>query len=463
MSPLDEAILLVYPQRMMAGDLPYRDFFAAYGPTFWWGLEGWYTATALTVSSMRWLGLLCHVVLVLGVYQLARPEGRGQALLAAMLSALLLFPLGATPYAWLVVVALCTWQLALLRRPRSRGLVPGVLAGLAVGVRPAAALVALVPALVLLAGTARVRAWALGLALGLLPVGYDLLLTGPAFLEDVLLGRGGQGARQSMLAVPPAALDDQRLLAGLLACVLLLAVAAGRTRQRFLIAVAALAALGLPQAFQRMDTTHLLYAGLLALPYLPIALGCLLRSLPHPPRRARTFGVLGGTVLCLVTTAQIPRDLVDVMANGNRQHTTVRWQDRVVPDAPWRARALDQLLPAVAALARPGDHLFVFDADTRRPTFGDVTLYYLLPGLRQTAHHMEITPGVTNRNGSGLADDFLDADLLVLVHLPRGVPQEAFPFARPGSSEAAKVLASTFCSVQRVDRYEILRRCVPRQ
>ena len=37
---LDEMILLVYPMRMLDGDLPYRDFFAAYGPAHWWLLEG---------------------------------------------------------------------------------------------------------------------------------------------------------------------------------------------------------------------------------------------------------------------------------------------------------------------------------------------------------------------------------------------------------------------------------------
>ena len=104
---LDEMILLVYPMRMLDGDLPYRDFFAAYGPAHWWFLEGAYAALAPTVLVARLLGLAIHVLLVLGLYRLLCGLGRAQAVLAGSLAALLMFRIGDAPYAWISSAAAC--------------------------------------------------------------------------------------------------------------------------------------------------------------------------------------------------------------------------------------------------------------------------------------------------------------------------------------------------------------------
>jgi hypothetical protein len=454
-STLDEAILLVYPQRMLEGDLPFRDFFAAYGPTFWWGLTGWYSLTGLTVLSMRLLGLVLHVALVLGTYRMLRAYGsRGSAGLGASFAAVLLFRLGANPYAWVVATTLSVWQLALVRR---RPLAAGVLAGLAIGVRPDVALIALVPPLVVLVEH-RGR-WAVGVALGLVPVWLTLLVSPVAMVEQILLGRAGEGAGQSRLPNPPPGAADRRLLAVLLAAVLIAVVWAVCIRARHATALALLAALALPQALQRADYTHFVYAGLLVLPLLPLALDQLLARLPDPVIRPTAVGTLLAAALFVTAVPEIPRNLVDLAANGNMIAETVRHDGRSLPEAPARAAVFGELLPAIDALTDADDTVFVFDANLVRPAVNEVSLYYYLPGLRQNAFHMEITPGITTEEGSGLVDDVMAARLVVLVRTPEAERRQLFPYATGGSDEARQALAAHFCSRRVIDRYELWQRC----
>ncbi len=453
-STLDEAILLVYPQRMSAGDLPYQDFFAAYGPTYWWGLHGWYAVTGLTIESMRVLGLLLHLALVLGVFRLVRPAGLATATTCASLAALLLFRLGAAPYAWLLTTVLCVWQVHLVRHSP---LLAGLLGGLAIGVRPDVALLALLPPLVL--AHDRRRRWLAGLALGLTPVWICLVITPGGLVEDILLGRAGKGAGQSRLPIPPLVIADRRLLAVLVATVLLTLLAAGLVRSRNSAALGLLALLALPQALQRADYTHFVYAGLLCLPFLPHVLAQLLRQLPRSPARPQVLGSLLGVMVFLLAVPEVPRNIVDMLAHGNMQATTVRHAGRALPEAPARADVLNVLLPAISRLTSDDDTIFVFDANFERPAVNDVSLYYYLHRLRQRAFHLEITPGITSEAGSGLTEDVRAADVVILVRTPEDERRTLFPYATGGSTDARVALTSDFCPVRVIDRYEVWTRC----
>ncbi|MDP9183933.1 MAG: hypothetical protein M3P04_14300, partial [Actinomycetota bacterium] len=110
-------------------------------------------------------------------------------------------------------------------------------------------------------------------------------------------------------------------------------------------------------------------------------------------------------------------------------------------------------------MTSPGQTVFVFDANMVRPAVNDVSLYYYLPRLRQTAFHMEITAGITSEAGSGLAADVLDADLVVLVRTPEPERKVLFPYATGGSLEATNTLRANFCRRAVVNRYELWLRC----
>jgi hypothetical protein len=234
---------------------------------------------------------------------------------------------------------------------------------------------------------------------------------------------------------------------------------AGLARNRRTTALAAMSLLALPQAFQRADYTHIVYAGLFCLPLLPLAVTRLLERLPNPPPRPRVLGALLGVMVFLVAVPEIPRNITDMLANGNMRARVVHHAGRWLPEAPARADLLGVLLPAVDAMTRPGDTLFVFDANLVRPAVDDVSLYYYLPQLRQVAFHMEITPGITSERGSGLVHDITSADLVILERTPEAERRMLFPYARGGSDDAQRALTKTFCLRRVIERYELWARC----
>ena len=456
---LDELILLVYPLRMLDGQLPYRDFFSAYGPAHWWLLEGTYAVTAPTLLVARLLGLALHVGVTLGTYALARSAGRATATLCGVLSALLMFRLGDAPYAWLTAAGLCLWQVVLLRRhaPSARALgVAGLCAGLALSVRPDTLPLVLLPALCLLVGQRRWRAWSTGLLAGLAPLLIGLALSGGPLIDDIVLGRAGKAAGQSRLPLVPDSQAAQELLLVLVIAAVCLLAHAHLLRSRESLSLLLLAAATLPQALQRLDVTHVTYAALLFLPLLPVVL----REIGgHLSYRGRAPVVVGASLVVLGLAGSSGYPLAQDLVGNGPASTTVVHDGRSLRLSSATAATVRDVLAAVDAHSTPGETLFVFDKDLVRPAVNDVRLYFLLPQLRQVAKQVEVTMGISNAPGSGLAQDVLNADVLVLLDLPPGFRHKLYPYAKDGSHEATLALTSTFCLVDKVDYYEIYRRC----
>ena len=460
---LDEMILVVYPERMMAGDLPYRDFFTAYGPAHWWLLQGAYEVLGADVTSARMVGLLVHAALVLATYWLILPYGRALATAGGVISALLLLNLGAAPFAWLLTTALCLANVAALRDgTRAKVLLAGILAGLAISVRPDVGVLAVLPAVPLLWGRlAEARRWATGLVVGLAPFWLGLVLTGQALLSNVLGARAGKGAGQSRLPFWPNGNAARQLLLLLVVAVLLCCLLALRERSRILIALACLSVAALPQAFQRADGVHFVYAGLFSMPLLPLVAHELLRS--RFDRRAGRHGALAaGLLFIIVTPGWVLVPLLDEIRDAGPASVVVEHHGRRLPSDPDSARTLRQLLRTLDRETTPGQTVFVYDNNLVRPAVNDVGLYHLLPSLRQDAYNMEITPGVTAFPGGRLLEDLQEADVAVLIDIPEEFRTRLFPFSRNGSDEAQRELARSFCRLATVDYYAVYRRCVPR-
>jgi len=454
---LDEMILLVYPLRMAGGDLPYRDFFAAYGPTHWYLLEGAYSLFGGTLLVARAVGLAIHVLLALASYALLRPAGRAAAVLGGLLTAVMVFSLGDAPYAWLLAASLCLWQVVLLRRPPAwcAGL-GGLVGGLALSVRPDVLPLVALPALVVLWGRERLRPWGVGLAAGALPLVYSFVRAPGAMVEDIVLGRAGRGAGQSRLPWWPenqAARGLALVLVCALAC-LLVQVALRRSRESLLLLVLAVATV--PQALQRVDSPHLIYAGVLFLPALP----AVVRSIGAHFGRDRPALLSAGMALVIVGIAGSSLyPLAQQLSGDGPRSSTLRHDGRSLLVVARYASTEAQLLSVVDAHSTPGETLFVFDEDLVQPAVNDVSLYYLLPGLRSHAKHVEVTPGVSSARGSGLREDVLRADILVLIRTTPSFRHDLFPFERPGSTEAADALRAEFCVLAEIDYYVVYRRC----
>jgi len=236
--PMEEGFMLAFPQEVLRGQIPNRDFLHLYGPGSLWVLAGIFKAFGTSLATERFTGLAQHVGVVFGIFFLARPWGRIVAAVAALVSLFIILPpVGLTAMAWNGAVAFGLWSLvvglgavrgegvrawgggtdalrlltadsdAQARRGADRRLLAaGVLAGVALLYRPD-----LIVAVTLSLGSlvwrqdrkARVRLLT-GLGIGVVPYLLQFALAGPGHsiqgmvLDPVFRLRGGRS-----LPVPP--------------------------------------------------------------------------------------------------------------------------------------------------------------------------------------------------------------------------------------------------------------------
>ena len=223
--PMEEGFMLVFPERVLRGALPNRDFLHLYGPGSLWALAGWFKAFGVNLAAERLFGTLQLLGIIFGVFVLALPWGRKVATAAGLIGVLIsLTAIGLTALAWNGAVALGLAGLIVGLRARRRIvegedgersarqvrnllLGSGVLAGLALLFRPDLVIgVGLGFGGVLWGlGRARWKTFGLGLAAGLSPYLIQIATAGPGhsiqgmLLDPVFKLRGGRS-----LPVPPS-------------------------------------------------------------------------------------------------------------------------------------------------------------------------------------------------------------------------------------------------------------------
>ena len=512
--PMEEGFMLVFPERLLAGDFPNRDFLHLYGPGSVWILAGLYKLLGVSLTVERLFALLQQVGVVAGVYLLARHWGRTIALSCALISLVIIVPpIGLTALAWVGAVALGLLGLAAaLQSRRSTGarahrfaLGAGVLFGVALLFRLDLVLAIGLASLVVLwkaDRTTRVR-MAGGFALGLSPYVVHLATAGVGntvkgmILDPVIYLRGGRrlpipppwghldgflqraGNLQQLGWPIPSLNTSQQLfvwfffLLGTVALLVFVAVRvlrADRTSFSGLILLAvALFSVGLlPQAMQRVDSAHFAWVSCVPVAFLPIAVFEVLRRRgPGWSIRRRALVSGGGVAVALVLlipyfTARTYTDYTFQSFGHHRIAYAIEHRGRTFyygrPDV---ARAANELLPEVERITKPGDRLFVGPTDLRKTPYSDAYLYYLLPQLDPATYFIEMDPGVANRKGSRLADDLRSADVAILssVWNDWDEPNDA---RKVGPDEPNRVLREQFCLVGKFGKdglYELYRRC----
>ena len=116
---MEEAFMMVFPERMLKGDLPNRDFLHLYGPGALQVLAAWYKVVGISLESERTFGLIQHLAIIFALFTLARPWGRIAAAPVAGLAVFyVLTPIGLTAMAWNGGIALCLWSIVLRCEPR---------------------------------------------------------------------------------------------------------------------------------------------------------------------------------------------------------------------------------------------------------------------------------------------------------------------------------------------------------
>lgn len=515
--------MLVFPQRVLAGDLPHRDFLHLYGPGSLWALAAWMKVLGISIFSERLFGLLQIGGIVFGVMALSRPWGRRLATTTGLTAVLLTTTaIGLTALAWNGAVALLLascWCGLRARRwitdvdlegaeagkaHASRLLtVAGALAGVALLFRPDVILATVLATSALLAGLGwqRWRRWLLGAVPVLSLYLVHLALSGPrAAIEGMVIQpvfslRGGRslprppslhtfdGALQKVSLLRPQPWPVWSLFPPkqaflwffLLPAATVLVVGVGwwrvraepkAWRPRVLLTVGLLGLGLMPQALQRPDTTHLAWVSCVTLSFLPVAIAELLAHLPHraAPRLAPLAAMGCAAVLLLVAipafTARTYVDLARQSANGHVFGYPVTYRGRTFYlGAKDIAPVAQRVVEEVGGRLKPGDRVLVGTADLRKTPYSDAYFYYLLPDAVPGTRYIEMDPGIANAEGSGLAGEVDRSDWLILSHV-WDAWDEPNDSRQFGSEAPNEAVRRHFCPVGDFAPYfDVYRRC----
>jgi hypothetical protein len=520
--PMEEGFMLVFPERVLRGALPNRDFLHLYGPGSLWALAGWFKAFGISLASERMFGMVQLLGVVFGVFVLALPWGRKAATAAGLIGVLItLTAIGLTALAWDGAVALGLIGLIVGLRARRRIttqseegddrrvatllVASGLLAGLALLFRPDLILgVGLGFGGVLWGlGRRRWQRFLLGLAVGVSPYLIQFATAGPGhsiqgmLFDPVFKLRGGRtlpappswnhfdGALQSVAQLrvphwplPALATTHQIVIWFYLIPVLTLAtvvvgvwrVRAEPTvwRPRVMLAVGLFGLGLLPQGLQRPDTTHFSWVSCVPLAFLPAVVAEVLSHMPSRQvrRRAGLVSAAAGLVLLLVAiphfTYRTYADLTGQTFGRDIFGYGVKRGSRVfyLGSEP-DAQAARRLVADIGARSRQGQKLFVGTADLRKTPYSDAYFYYLLPELTPSTYYIEMDPGVANAKNSGLERQVADSDWLILSHIWDSW-REKNDSRKFGPDGPNQVVRRQFCLVNDYDGvYALYQRCRP--
>lgn len=508
-STMEEGFMLVFPERLRAGDVPNVDFLHLYGPGSLHVLVGWFELLGTSLTSQRIFGLLQLLAGGAAVVVITRPTGRVLATMAGLcFLVLMITPTGLAALAWPGALALGLWSIAVGLRSRAAigrarlrlQLVAGLLAGLALSFRPDMIVALLLGWVVLFVLRVTVVPVVVGALVGLLPMWVHLVMAGigPSwqgmFLDPVVELRPGRslpvppswtfvdGALQALSEDPiyapwwglPAPSASQQLFlwfwfvvaANIAVPVVLLVAWRRRTEIRHLLEpllAAALFGLGLTgQAMQRPDSTHLAWGSAVTFAILAPTIGVVLgrgawRRVVIP------FAAVSLVLLIVAPFFTLrPYLLTTRISLGNKDggYEVVRDDRRFIAPNTATQLASQAAVDDLERLSTPGERLLVGPADLSRAVYNDVVFYHLFPELDPATYFIEMDPGLADAPSSGLSADVASADWLILTNFWTGwfEPNASSTFGDPGPN---KVVAERFCLVGNYDDALVMlyRRC----
>jgi hypothetical protein len=509
---MEEGFMLVFPDRVLHGAIPNKDFLYLYGPGSMWALAAVYKVFGTNLVVERLAGLTQLVGLAVGAGMLTRWWGRSVAIAAVVLNVMFVMPslqLIAIPWTGGVALALGALVALLQARHDASGrwaLIGGVLAGFAMLFRIDIGLALALGGTAALWGLARpiIKRAVIGTGIGLAPYLVHLATAGPAtvwrgMLIDPMIHL--RAARR--LPVPPdpgRLVGVARVIAGvdrswplprltpaqqlfvwfvLLAFLAVALVAFGiwrvrrdpsAFRPRVLLAGALFGLGTFPQAVQRADSAHLAWVSGTVVVLLPAALADAI-TLVRPGWRMSRVGIRAGVGVVLAVSLLLPtytaRRYVSAVQDSVHLPTTIDITNEgcawYVGDDPGLARSIDALLRAVERDVQPGSRVIVGNTDMRRVPYNDTFLYYLLPRYVPGTASMEFEPGLTNRPGTTLTAEMERADAFIASDrwLSWDEPNDSM---KPGDPGPADVLHRDFCLKDDFGNgFELFLRCTPGQ
>ena len=430
---MDEGMILVYPELIQHGQVPYRDFETFYGPAGPAVLAPVFAAFGADIFVERTLGLLYRVAILLGIFTIVQPRGNSLAAGCMLLAGCLLLGTGLPAYAWIGAIACAIWSLWFASQSQSavRCFLAGLLAGSALLFRIDTGPAILLSALPLLSRMtlAKRGIYLMGGALALLPLGTLILLVGwkpvlnNLFLMPVIACNPAR--RLPLLSAQPYLLN---LFFAHLAAVMINITAgwialrsSDRRMGKGLLLAISLFALGLThQATQRLDSLHFIFTIFLSLAIVPLSLVVIWSHFRN--RRPGPTENWLAVVLTIAVLQGIAPELTSMVRSAfaagfgtTASASFAELGDRSFPFySAEMAASVDQMLKALDSQSKRGQRLFVGPADLRRTNYNDTWIYHMLPKLTAASYFLEMNPFSANRPGSRLAADIATADWLVL-------------------------------------------------
>lgn len=511
---MEEGFMLVFPEQLLHGQLPHKDFLHLYGPGSLWVLAAVFKFAGTTIEVERAVGIAVNLILGLSILTLLRPLGLKIATLSAAISVVIIVgPLGATAMAWNMAIAAAMACFAALYLARtttvphreSRWLVVcGVLAGIAVLCRLDVVLavsIALVCAIWPLNHRHRrtvVGSYAATTALYL--VHFATSGVGAAFqgmvTEPVLRLRAGR-----TLPVPPSwsSVDGflQRVglfrtvgwpfpqlapahqiflwfwlvplsgLTGVAMSVRLIkrGTAGSRRLGWHLLAPNVFGLLICTQAFQRPDTAHLAWVSAVSI---PVSLGAVAAWLKSQGRSVSAPAIVAAiaTVILVAMIPQYPlRTFVDIAGQSGQINVfgspVVRSGRTFYFGNPQQAADAQEIVRTLASQSSAGQRLIVGTDPLSRTVYSDAFFYYLFPELEPGTRYIEMDPGLADAEDSGLAEELRTSDWLIVSRAWHAwdEPNASVNF---GSEEPDRVKDSQFCPAKVTETFTLYKSCSTR-
>ncbi|MFL6590181.1 MAG: hypothetical protein ACJ8M4_08415 [Chthoniobacterales bacterium] len=477
--PMDEGMVLLYPEMIQKGAVPYRDFETFYAPGNPWLLAGVYSTFGTTITVERTTGLVYRVAILLAIFCLTQRRGTAVAVGSTLLSGALLMPCEIIAYAWMAGLACVLWYLWLITSDNLtpvRCVVAGLTAGLALLFRldllPALVL-ASAPLLFFLSWPQRIKVGA-GLIIALLPL---LVLTAMIGVEPVINNlfvfpvlRANAGRHLPVFSVERSTriLFFVHLLAVAVDIVAGALIAKQQPRRRgnmTLLAMSLVAAAISHQAWQRLDMFHLVLAAFLSLGILPFALTTI-ASRWCPRSWSNTRIAIAAAVAVALLVAWVEPTFVSTLRSAFSEGLQTKPSEMAAVEKNGRkfwvgslktAVMIQQMLDRLDDLSTPGQRIFVGPQDLRRTNYCDTFIYHLMPKLRPATYFLEMNPFSANRPGSRLASDIRTADWVIL-NRRWDRWEEANRSGENGSDEPNRVVRENFVFVAAYGPYGLFRR-----
>src|SRR5580765_107621 len=90
--PMEEGFMLVFPEQVLRGAIPNKDFLHLYGPGSLWALASVFKVFGTSLWTERAAGLAQQLALIGAVYFAVRPWGRRAATGGAVIAAVIIMP-----------------------------------------------------------------------------------------------------------------------------------------------------------------------------------------------------------------------------------------------------------------------------------------------------------------------------------------------------------------------------------